>query len=233
MKRVCGILLAIAILLTVFPTALAEPATANAHIIPGVTANVSISWNSVAWQGNGRSYTYARTIYSRIWGYAFNDSCSATDNMLRNLPDASRRITAETVKKYIGQAPVGAAVAIAPNTSKASTLAAAPAEEETSAAAENEAAKAEEKENKTAAEDEQAREASINNAYYIIVVQKDESGFTYIENNNEPIRRNEVYVTWDGFASLMSGQFPYFRLSSIPRRRRMPTMRSAPSNCGT
>ena len=100
MKRVCGILLVIALLLTVFPS-LAEPGSANTYVIPGATGNVAISWNSVAWQGNGNNMYYARQIYSKIWGYTFSSTFATTDNMLRSLSDDARRITAENTNIFL------------------------------------------------------------------------------------------------------------------------------------
>ncbi len=193
MKRVCGILLVIALLLTVFPS-LAEPGSANTYLIPGATGNVAISWNSVAWQGNGNNMYYARQIYSKIWGYTFSSTFATTDNMLRSLSDDARRITAENTKKFISQAPLGSAVRIA-NARRDSDPAAFEDDTNTPYRLSN---------------------GKIKEGHTLIVVQKNDNGFTYIENNNDPVRRNEVSVTWDGFANDKGTRYEYFRYIKYP-----------------
>ncbi len=198
MKRVCGIILVIAILLTAFPS-LAEPGSANTHVIPGATGNVGISWNSVAWQGNGQNVNYARLIYNKIWGYQFSSAFATSDNMLRSLSDDARRITADNTRKFISQAPLGAVIRISN------------ARRDTDPTAFGDDAVVTSRNLPVILSNGKSKEG-----HTLIVVQKNDSGFTYIENNNDPLRRNETYVTWDGFANDKASRYEYFKYIKYP-----------------
>ena len=66
--------------------------------------------------GNGQCWAYANSIYSIIWGVNFDSTFAGSsgtgNNMLLNLSDADRTLTATHLKNYIGQASLGAVIRI-------------------------------------------------------------------------------------------------------------------------
>ena len=64
-------------------------------------------------------WTYASNIYSKIWGVGFNSTFSDS-NMLRNLSDNDRRLTADNLKKYVSAAELGSSLRITGCTSSCS-----------------------------------------------------------------------------------------------------------------
>lgn len=99
------------VLATVFILSLSVvlPAHAdNVYTINGKTVYATI----VADPGEGQCWAYANSIYEIIWGTRFDSGFTGDSgtgyNMLRNLGDDDRALTAEHLKNFIGQAALGA-----------------------------------------------------------------------------------------------------------------------------
>ena len=172
---------------------------ATEYIIPGVKGNVKISKNSVEWQGNGECWAYARLIYNKIWGYKFSNSFTSSDNMLRNLTDDQRKINFENTKKFITQAPLGASIRISN----------ARQDKDPSAFAHDGLYH----EDGTIIK---LYDGKAKTGHNLIVVAKSDKGFTYIENNRAPSKRNEKTVTWEQFVSDRANTYVYFKYIKYP-----------------
>ena len=76
----------------------------------------SVSATVVADPGDGQCWAYANSIYSIIWGTRFDStftgSSSSGYNLLRNLSDGDRTLTADHLKRYISQAELGSVIRI-------------------------------------------------------------------------------------------------------------------------
>lgn len=83
--------------------------TSNVYNINGQNLRAT----DIPWQGAGQCWEYANKMYNRIWGHRFDSTfvgSSVAYNMLRNLNDEQRRVTAENTRKFISQAPLGAVI---------------------------------------------------------------------------------------------------------------------------
>lgn len=66
----------------------------------------------------GGCHRYEHDIYKEIWGINFSSQHSNSDNMLKNLSAQDRKVTVDHLKQYIGRAPLGSAIRIAPTSKK-------------------------------------------------------------------------------------------------------------------
>ena len=74
--------------------------------------------------GNGQCWAYANSIYKIIWGVNFDSSFAGNavtgQNMLRNLNDNDRSLTASHLQAFVSQAPLGSVIRIGGCTSSCS-----------------------------------------------------------------------------------------------------------------
>lgn len=86
----------------------------------------SIYPTMIADPGDGQCWAYANGIYYNIWGVQFDSTFVGSSgtgyNMLRNLGDGDRTLTAEHLKNFIGQAALGATIRIGGCTSSCSNF---------------------------------------------------------------------------------------------------------------
>ena len=108
-KRSLSIVLTIIMLLSLMPF---STITASAGIISDQYFSVngkSVCRTTVSHKGN--CWSYANEMYTYIWGSGF-DSSFTTNNMLRNLSDNERLVTAANTKKFVESAAIGATIRI-------------------------------------------------------------------------------------------------------------------------
>ena len=155
----------------------------NTYIINGK----SIYPTMVADPGNGQCWAYANGIYSIIWGVRFDSTFSGSSgtgyNMLRNLSDGERTLTADHLKDFIRQAALGASIRIGGCTSSCSQF-------------NNDGL------------------TCGHSGHSLILVSKNDSGFTTFERLTGPGRREKTW-TWDSFCSAYSG-YPYIKYIKWP-----------------
>ncbi len=163
---------------------------AQAFSIQGRDGIVTISQDSAPWPGKGECWKYANAIYKLIWKENFSNQFSSGGNMLRDLNDDQRSISAEHTKAFISSARLGASIRIS-NARK-------------------------DRDPQQFAHDGvggKLSDGSTKNGHNIILVAKSATGFTYIESTDAG--RSTHTKTWAQFASDFA-RYKYFKYIKYP-----------------
>lgn len=167
-------------------------AVKNTYIIQGKR----ISHTSVDAGENGGCWGYANAIYAWVWGKAFSSQFEDPDNMLRDLSDEERRITAENTKAFISRAAIGAVIRVASAPSTDSQFVNDDAWYSTDT---------------TPCYLDDGRTPKY--AHSIILVDKSDTGFTYIQSSGGV--SSERTRTWAEFAEAYE-KYVYFKYIKWP-----------------
>lgn len=139
--------------------------------------------------GNGDCWGYANEIYYQLWGRQFSNSFSDSRNMLRDLSDAQRAITAENTRRFIGDAPLGAVIRIANAPSADSTF--------------------DDDHASYSGHDYYLDSGQLKCAHSMVLVDKTEQGFTIFHSSGGSAE--ERSFTWESFSEVYSGKYVYFK----------------------
>ncbi len=82
----------------------------------------TIKASDVAHQGTSGCWYYALYMYQKIWGSdkSFSSTFGTSDNILKNLSNAERKVTVDNIKYFIGKAKLGAVIRVCGCTSSCS-----------------------------------------------------------------------------------------------------------------
>ena len=82
----------------------------------------TIKASDVAWQDYDGCWYYALYMYQKIWGSdkSFSSTFGTSDNILKNLSNAERKVTVDNIKYFIGKAKLGAVIRVCGCTSSCS-----------------------------------------------------------------------------------------------------------------